>query len=226
MQTPAMRQLETLTLKKVDESGLIIGKHIPFVTPMRLGIILENISIEVKESIEEIRGPRLGAHENAIDGFLKKNKIKRSDLNKKKTDKGDFYFYTIKINAKSLSNTLAGIFTEIIQEFSWPKSMYWGDNYSLRWVRPLRGIVAVLFENENRERVPLNIRNIESDIVTRAHQVMHPELFEFAGLHSKSREFGGRYTKLIEINGLHHKFKINSSFNGVECPAGVMLHMT
>ncbi len=179
MQTPAMRQLETLTLKKVDESGLIIGKHIPFVTPMRLGIILENISIEVKESIKEIRGPRLGAHENAIDGFLKKNKIKRSDLNEKKTDKGDFYFYTIKINAKSLSNTLAGIFTEIIQEFSWPKSMYWGDNYSLRWVRPLRGIVAVLFENEHRERVPLNIRNIESDIVTRAHQVMHPEFFEF-----------------------------------------------
>ncbi len=179
MQASAMRQLETLTLKKVDENGLLAGKLIPFVTPMRLGIILQNISTELKESIKEIRGPRLGAPDNAIDGFLKKNKIARSDLQEKKTDKGVFYFYTLKINTQSLSNILASIFTEIIHEFNWPKSMYWGDNYSLRWVRPLKGIVAVLFEKENRERVALNIRNIESDIVTRAHQVMHPDFFDF-----------------------------------------------
>ena len=70
MQAPAMRQLEILTLKKVNENGLIFGEMVPFVTPMRLGIILENISIKVKESIKEIRGPRLGAPANAIDGFL------------------------------------------------------------------------------------------------------------------------------------------------------------
>ena len=155
---------------------------VPFVTPMRLGIILENISIEVKESIKEIRGPRLGAPENAIDGFLKKNKIERSELQEKKTSKGSFYFYTLKINTQPLSNILSRIFTEIIQEFNWPKSMYWGDNYSLRWVRPLRSITAVLFENEKRERVPLHVRDIESDIVTRAHQVMHPEFFDFKSI--------------------------------------------
>ena len=77
MQAPAMRQLEILTLKKVNENGLIVGEMVPFATPMRLGIILENIFIEEKESIKEIRGPRLGAPENAIDGFLKKNKIKK-----------------------------------------------------------------------------------------------------------------------------------------------------
>ena len=57
--------------------------------------------------------------------------------------------------------------------------MYWGDNYSLRWVRPLRSITSVLFENEKRERVPLHVRDIESDIVTRAHHVMYPEFFDF-----------------------------------------------
>ena len=57
--------------------------------------------------------------------------------------------------------------------------MYWGDNYSLRWGRPLRSIIAVLFQNEARERVPVIVRDIDSDIVTRAHHVMHPEFFEF-----------------------------------------------
>ena len=179
MQAPAMLQLETSTLKKVAENGLTAEELIPFVTPMRLGIILQNISTEVNESIKEIRGPRIGASENAILGFLKKNKIERSDLQEKKTDKGEFYFYTLKISAQTISNVLAGIFTEIVHEFNWPKSMYWGDNYSLRWVRPLRGIAAVLFEKGKRKRVPLNIRNIESDIVTRAHQVMHPDFFDF-----------------------------------------------
>ncbi len=60
--------------------------------------------------------------------------------------------------------------------------MYWGDNYSLKWVRPLRSITAVLFENEKRERVPLHVRDIESDIVTRAHHVMHPEFFDFKSI--------------------------------------------
>ena len=69
---------------------------VPFVTPMRLGIILENISIEVKESIKEIRGPRLGAPANAIDGFLKKNKIERSELQEKKTSKGIILFLHFK----------------------------------------------------------------------------------------------------------------------------------
>ncbi len=182
MQAPAMRQLETLTLKKVNENGLIFGEMVPFVTPTRLGIILEKISIEVKESIKEIRGPRLGATAIAIDGFLKKNKIKRSELQEKRTSKGSYYFYTLKINTQPLSNILSRIFTEIIQEFNWPKSMYWGDNYSLKWVRPLRSITAVLFENEKRERVPLHIRDIESDIVTQAHHVMHPEFFDFKSI--------------------------------------------
>ena len=86
MQAPAMRQLEVLTLKKVNENGLILGGMVPFVTPMRLGIILENISIEPKEAFKEIRGPRLGAPANAIDGFLKKNKIERSELQEKIND--------------------------------------------------------------------------------------------------------------------------------------------
>ena len=85
-----MRQLEILTLKKVNENGLIFGGITPFVTPMRLGVILENVSIEVKESIKEIRGPRLGAPANAIDGFLKKNKIERSELQEKKTIINEF----------------------------------------------------------------------------------------------------------------------------------------
>ena len=86
MEPNIIKQVPQKGAKKVGENGLTVEKMIPFVTPMRLGIILQNISNEVNESIKEIRGPRLGAPENAIDGFLKKNKIERINLQEKKTD--------------------------------------------------------------------------------------------------------------------------------------------
>ena len=52
MQAQAMRQLKSLTLKKVGENGLIVDKVIPFVTPMRLGIILEKISTKVMRPLK------------------------------------------------------------------------------------------------------------------------------------------------------------------------------
>ena len=85
-----MRQLETLIFKKIGENGLTLAKMTPFVTPMRLGAVLRNISNEVKESTKEIRGPRLGAPQNAIDGFLKKNNIDRNDLQEKKQKRVTF----------------------------------------------------------------------------------------------------------------------------------------
>ena len=93
---------------------------------MRLGAVLKNISNEVKESTKEIRGPRLGAPENAIDGFLKKNNIDRNDLQEKKTKKGDFYFYSLKINTQSLSDILSRVFTEILHEFNWQNHVLGG----------------------------------------------------------------------------------------------------
>ena len=63
----------------------------------------------MKESIKEIRGPRLGAPANAIDGFLKKIRSKE-ELQEKKTSKGSFYFYTLKINTQSLANILSDFY--------------------------------------------------------------------------------------------------------------------
>ena len=115
MQNAAMHQLERLTSQKVSKAGLLVETITPFVTSMRLGILLKQISSQRIDSIKEIRGPRLGASENAIEGFLKKNNINRDDLQEKKTNKGDFYVYSFKINKQPLSEILSTVFTEIIQ---------------------------------------------------------------------------------------------------------------
>src|SRR4029079_18408222 len=64
----------------------------------------------------------------------------------------------------------------IVADFSWPKSMRWGDG-DLRWVRPLHHIVALLGE----EIVPVEIDGIASGATTAGHRFYHPGAITIGG---------------------------------------------
>ena len=85
---------------------------------------------------EEKRGPRVGAPEAALAGFLRQFKLRADQVSITKTDKGDFHTAIIETRGKPTSDVLAEILPDIIQTFAWPKSMRWGSG-ELRWVRPL-----------------------------------------------------------------------------------------
>ena len=182
MQITARDQLERLFKKKLDKSSLKASEIIGFVTPVRLGVIIKKLTFDKSGEKEEIRGPRVGAPDLAIQGFLKKNKILHNQLTLKKTEKGEFYVYERAIAKRSISEVLALISTEIISEFSWPKSMLWGSDYSLRWIRPLKNILALLFLEEEKVLIPIKVRGIASDIFTKGHSFMSPRPFQVESL--------------------------------------------
>ena len=182
MQITARDQLERLFKKKLDKSNLKASEIIGFVTPVRLGVIIKKLTFDKSGEKEEIRGPRVGAPDLAIQGFLKKNKILHNQLTLKKTEKGEFYVYERAIAKRSISEVLALISTEIISEFSWPKSMLWGSDYSLRWIRPLKNILALLFLEEEKVLIPIKVRGIASDIFTKGHSFMSPRPFQVESL--------------------------------------------
>ena len=66
-------------------------------TPNRLIVVFEGLDKEIKILSQEIKGPKTNAPEHALDGFIKSNKIEKKDLFKKKTEKGEFYFYKSKL---------------------------------------------------------------------------------------------------------------------------------
>ncbi len=113
-----------------------------FSTPNRLVLYFKKIESEIYKKSEEIRGPKVNAPEKAIEGFLKSNLIKKKDIYKKSTEKGEFFFYkkpskkikSIDILQKNMPNLLGDI--------SWKKSMKWGEN-NLYWGRPLKSILAI-----------------------------------------------------------------------------------
>ncbi len=124
------------------EKSIKSKKNFSLSTPNRLIIVFEGLDKEIKIMSEEIRGPKIGAPEQAIEGFIKSNKIDQKNLIKKKTEKGEFYFYKTESKIVKTHDLLAEIIPKLLENYQWKKSMKWGD-FNLSWGRPLKSILSI-----------------------------------------------------------------------------------
>ena len=144
LQIKAREQLKEI-FKKFFEENSVKLKNEPkvFSTPNRIAIKIENLPKDILYKASEKKGPSTLAPEKALDGFLKSNNLSKNKIYKKKTDKGEFYFYKIPKKKIKLSDLLKKNFESLLLSISWQKSMKWGEN-NLYWGRPLKSILAVL----------------------------------------------------------------------------------
>ena len=133
--------------KLFEEKQISFKKSTSYSTPNRLIVIFEGLSKVIIQKAEEVKGPSIKAPEKAIEGFLRSNKIEKKNLLKKKTEKGEFYFFKKPSKKISTLNLLEEYTPLILDKFQWKKSMRWGD-YTLNWGRPLKSILAV-FDSKN-----------------------------------------------------------------------------
>ena len=137
------------------------GKSESYSTPNRLVVYFENIDPFITKEAKEIRGPSVNAPRQALEGFVKSNKINENDTYKKETEKGTFYFFkTLKLKINTLDLIEKNI-ASILEKISWRKSMKWGDN-DLYWGRPLKSILAIF----NKTIVKFNFHHLESSYFT------------------------------------------------------------
>ena len=124
---------------------------------------------------EERRGPRVGAPDKAIQGFLKAVGLERIDQAEIRDDpKGGYYIATTDRPGRATTALIADIVSELVKTFPWPKSMRWGDG-SLRWVRPLHSIVCTFaVDNDVTEIVSFAVEGVQAGDVTYGHRVHAP----------------------------------------------------
>lgn len=167
MQGDARARLETALFKLFDEAGLTTTGFQDFATPRRLAILARDVSPESRATREERRGPRADAADAAVAGFLKSTGLSREQLEERETEKGRFLFAVIDRPGRPAGDVLAERLGGLIEGFQWPKSMRW-LNGPFRWVRPLRGIVALL----DRDVVPFAVQGIAAGRETQGHRLM------------------------------------------------------
>jgi glycyl-tRNA synthetase beta chain len=181
MQARACADLERLFAERIGEAGLKAEAIETYSTPRRLALIARNLPAETEAVSEERRGPRADAPAQAIEGFLKSTGLTREQLEEKEDKKGRFLFATIERPGRPTASVLAEAIPTIVRAFPWPKSMRWGEasasTESLRWVRPLQNILALLGE----EIVDFEIDGIRSGASTLGHRFHHPGIITIGG---------------------------------------------
>ena len=132
--------------KFFTEKSIKSKKNFSLSTPNRLVIVFEDLDKQITIKPEEIRGPKTNAAEQALEGFIRSNKVEKKDLFKRTTEKGEFYFYKTKSKILRTQDLLIEFIPRILGSYQWKKSMKWGE-FDLNWGRPLKSILSV-FENK------------------------------------------------------------------------------
>jgi len=179
MQDKAREDLARLFAAELARSGIAAGGIVTYASPRRLALIARDLPLATEAVAEEVKGPKTAAPPQALDGFLRKTGLTRDQL----VERDAVFFAVTERPGRGTAAVLAEAVPAIIRAFPWPKSMRWGaasaTTESLRWVRPLHGIVALLGE----EIVPVEIAGIVAGAATLGHRFHHPGAITIGGAH-------------------------------------------
>ena len=183
LQTRAADDLRRLMVDGLKAKGLDVGEARSFATPRRLALVIEDVPKKSPAVSEERKGPRVGAPEQALAGFLKGAGLKSIDEAQivKDEKKGDFYVARINKPGRAAAEIVNEVLRETIVNFPWPKTMRFNaklDNGAeLRWIRPLHSIVLLL----DGKVVAFEIAGIKAGKETRGHRFLGNEPFKVTG---------------------------------------------
>jgi len=181
MQARAADDLKKMITDRLVDAGLVYEGARTFATPRRLALFVQGVPLRQPDLREEKKGPRVGAPEAAVQGFLRSAGLSSLAQAKVERDKrGDFYVALIEKPGRPAAEVLAEILPVVVRTFPWPKSMRWGEASArpgaLTWVRPLHAIVAT-FGPETEEPDILNfaVDGVAAGNITYGHRFMAPE---------------------------------------------------
>jgi len=183
MQARAAQDLRKAVTDRLVAAGLVYEGAKAFVTPRRLALSVHGVPARQPDVREEKKGPRVGAPDNAIAGFVKAAGLASiADAKVQPDKKGDFYVAVIEEPGRAAIAVLGEILPEVIKGFPWPKSMRWGaqskEPGALTWVRPLHSIVATFGpETEDPDIVAFSVGGIAAGNETRGHRFLAPQNF-------------------------------------------------
>ena len=159
MQADAEGHLKTALASKLGQNAT------GFSTPRRLAVWIKDLPPVQPDVNIELKGPRVGAPQAAIDGFLKKSGMTLAQL----IQQDGIYIAKSLQKGKPTAEIIKPLVEEILANFPWPKSMRWGSG-DATWVRPLHSILC-LFDGKI---VPVEFAGIKAGNITYGHRFLAP----------------------------------------------------
>ncbi len=180
MQPRAREDLKKLVTEGLVQAGLTYASAGAFSTPRRLTLSVEGLTAESRPVREERKGPATTAPQQAIDGFLRSTGLTLDQLERRADKKGETFYAVVEKPGRKAAEIVAEVLEATIRTFPWPKSMRWGAG-TLRWVRPLQGILCLLTDETGAHVVPMSVDGIEAGNTTEGHRFMGNGRFTVSG---------------------------------------------
>jgi glycyl-tRNA synthetase beta chain len=194
---PALMQKNAESAYKTIFSNYFSKNEISFkdinvyIGPRRIAIHATGLPARMPAKTTEIKGPRLGAPDQAIEGFCRSNNIAKSNLTVQDINGQEFHVYIKQVDAKETKTILTQTLVEPVAEYVWPKSMYWGD-YKIKWVRPLKNILCIFDE----EILPFEYGHLVANNITYGHRFMAPDTIKVKNFTEYEKALENSYVML------------------------------
>ena len=189
MQAPAADALARLVAEALEP--LTPASPRAFSGPRRIALAL-TVAAAVPAATSIERGPREGAPEQALAGFLRKHQAGRADL----ALQGGFWVLARRTAPIDATRLVATALPGLLRRFPWPKSMRWGSGSAFTWVRPLRRILCLL----DGAIVPFTLADgaddghgLASSNLTEGHRFLSPGAAAVTGADDWIRVLGQRH---------------------------------
>jgi glycyl-tRNA synthetase beta chain len=169
MQAKAASDLSRMLSERLAAAGLKVASLETFSGPRRIGAVAEGVPGKTADVSEERKGPRVGAPDKAVEGFLRGAGLDSLDQCEiQSSPKGDFYVARIEKPGRPAAEVIAEALTEAVTAFPWPKSMKFGEGErAQRWVRPLQRIICLL----DGAVVPVSVFGVQASDLTEGHRI-------------------------------------------------------
>jgi glycyl-tRNA synthetase beta chain len=171
MQARARDDLRRLVTDGLVEAGLTYASAGAFSTPRRLVLSVDGLTGESRAVREERKGPSTSAPSQAVEGFLRSTGLTLDQLERRADKKGETFYAVVEKPGRKADAIVAEVLEAVIRGFPWPKSMRWGSG-TLRWVRPLQGVLCILSDETGAQVVPLVVDGIVAGNTTEGHRFM------------------------------------------------------
>jgi len=162
------------------------GKIRTDATARRLVVRAEGIVPRQPDAEERVWGPAKSAPEAAVAGFAKKQGLSVDALEVLSDGKAEKYSYVRRITGRAAVDILAEALPALVLKTPFPKTMYWTGKGGVRFIRPIRWIVALL----DGQVIPFEIAGIPSGNQSSGHRKLGKARFDvtYESFESKLRE--------------------------------------
>ncbi|MCB1754727.1 MAG: glycine--tRNA ligase subunit beta [Gammaproteobacteria bacterium] len=177
---PLAQSLGDLLAESLQEAAFEPGEVEVFATPRRIAALIRGVRKRQADREIERRGPAVdmafdesGAPKPAALGFAKSVGVEVADLQRLKTDKGEWLYYKLQQAGETLEAGLPAMLEKVFAAMPMPKRMRWGD-LDIEFLRPVHWLLVL----HGTQSIKGAAMGLDFDRKTRGHRFHAPDFID------------------------------------------------